>query len=670
MFTSDARRVTIPTSDVIDITGSSPVLKAATEAGIETRPLSKLIEREQAEEAFSASPDNTIQTNRGFELDVYRRPKSSQSWYDVVQSEIDKYGRPFEKDVRLLEEETGLQSGIQPLSAKVDLENAFKVDDGSIFRFGNGAPATKSKFEISRKVPYRNFFYDPATWIEDTLKKQGYFERPEAVKLREENTALSVKDSSGENAVVKNTIHRTPEEVQKDINDRFMSLDAEGTPVPTGYDAKTTDFMVKARYQFLNYYFFENGYDPARLVEDVQNFAKQNGLTKAQTEDIINYVYDTPSWELRQFVSRHDMPAYKKNLETMSDNMSAALSIDNSRTKFDSYTIPGTEIYNNPVSIAALKEEVRQRYSNDIEALRKEGLYSEEYLSSIVDESPRMKELTELEESLKRNGINTSDIYGVINRNDGSKAGYIVDLRQNPSHPIKVMMEQIKDSGQFGLTQEQIQAMAQAVTEKLNNAQPTRVYFADEPSYIGGYHRPSDGTSFANIRGSKNADELNSTVIHENIGHQTESAIHPSIMDRYQKAADAIVDGEPLIYAGSAKGKELRTTLLEFKEKVNPTGDLSDLKKTVQNMSDSDLLNTLKDINGYGQDYVNAASGNAEKIKIIRDAMKLPSAILAAYLGLSAMDDEEDKVSVRKHGGLLLCPTDIEQNQDYIKYFW
>lgn len=50
--------------------------------------------------------------------------------------------------------------------------------------------------------------------------------------------------------------------------------------------------------------------------------------------------------------------------------------------------------------------------------------------------------------------------------------------------------------------------------------------------------------------------------------------------------------------------------------------------------------------------------------------MKLSSAILATYLGLSAMDDEEDKVSVRKHGGLLLCPTNVEQNQDYIKYFW
>lgn len=136
------------------------------------------------------------------------------------------------------------------------------------------------------------------------------------------------------------------------------------------------------------------------------------------------------------------------------------------------------------------------------------------------------------------------------------------------------------------------------------------------------------------------------------------------------QAADAVVDGEPLIYADSAKGRELRTTLLEFKEKVNPTGDLADLKKTVENMSDSELLNTLEDINGYGEDYVRAASGNAEKIKIIRDAMKLPSAILAAYLGLSAMDDEEDKVSVRKHGGLLLYPIDVEQNQDYIKYFW
>lgn len=674
MFTSDARRVTIPTSDVIDITGSSPVLKAATEAGMETRPLSKLIEREQVEEAFSTSPDNTIRTNSGSGLDVYRRPKSSQTWYDIVQGEINKFGRPFEKDIRLLEEETGLDSGIQPLSAKVDLENAFKVDDGSIFRFGNGTPATKSKLEISRKVPYRNFFYDPATWIENTLKKQGYFERPEAVKLREENTALSVKDSSGENAgsyirVAKNARHRTPEEVQKDVNDRFMSLDSEENPVPTGYDAKTTDFMVKARQECLNDLVFKHSIRHT-FPGDAYYFAQKNGLTDPQVQAIINYVLSKPSNAFYKFIREHIPSVYRKNLETMSDNLSAAFSIDNRRVKYDGIDTSGTYICKNPVSISKLKEGVRQRYFDDIEALRKEGLYSDEYLSHIVEDSPRMRVLRALEESLKRNGINTSDIYGVINRSDGGRAGYIVDLRQNPSHPIKIMMEQIKDSGQFGLTQEQIQAMSQAVTDKLNKVYPTLVYFADRPSTVGGYYDLNTGRSYANIRNSKNEGALNSTVTHENIGHRTESAIHPSIMDRYQKAADVIVDGEPPIYADSAKGYELRTTLLEFKEKVNPTGDLADLKKTVQNMSDSELLNTLKGLNGYGGDYVRAASGNAEKIKIIRDAMKLPSAILAAYLGLSAMDDEEDKVSVRKHGGLLLCTTDVEQNQDHIKYFW
>lgn len=180
MFTSNARRVTIPTNDVINITGSSPVIKTATEAGIETRSPLKLIKREQAEEAASASPTNTIQTNHGnsgasANIDVYRRPTISQSWYDIVQGEINKYGRPLEKDVRLLEEETGLQSGIQPLSAKVDLENAFKADDGSSFRFGNGVKVADENLSrslsIARRVPYRNFFYDPATPAESLYKQ-------------------------------------------------------------------------------------------------------------------------------------------------------------------------------------------------------------------------------------------------------------------------------------------------------------------------------------------------------------------------------------------------------------------------------------------------------------------------------------------------------------------
>lgn len=180
MFTSNAKRVTIPTGDVINITGSSPVIKAATKAGIETRSPLKLIKREQAEEAASASSTNTIQTNHGnsgvsTDIDVYRRPTISQSWYDIVQGEINKYGRPLEKDVRLLEEETGLQSGIQPLSAKADLENAFKADDGSSFRFGNGVKVADENLSrslsIARRVPYRNFFYDPATPAESLYKQ-------------------------------------------------------------------------------------------------------------------------------------------------------------------------------------------------------------------------------------------------------------------------------------------------------------------------------------------------------------------------------------------------------------------------------------------------------------------------------------------------------------------
>ena len=108
------------------------------------------------------------------------KPKKKPKIPKEIQDIINKFGRPKVKDVRLLEETTGLKSYIHPIE---DAQKFRAIDYNTIMNtpieqmesvieqlpvFNNGRKFNYMKSSDYKGVqyPYRNFFYDPATTAE------------------------------------------------------------------------------------------------------------------------------------------------------------------------------------------------------------------------------------------------------------------------------------------------------------------------------------------------------------------------------------------------------------------------------------------------------------------------------------------------------------------------
>lgn len=163
--------LTVPTKDVILVSGHKGLLGQAKASGIKiaTSPQLQRIEK-------SITPRQSL--GRFNLAGGERRHYNTPYWIDV-NNIVKKYGTPKLKDVRLLEEMTGLKSGVSKLDNKAikiindaNRFNKLKVSEAEevmnqAYPNGRGVNFTNDREAyITGQFPYNNLFYDPTTYAE------------------------------------------------------------------------------------------------------------------------------------------------------------------------------------------------------------------------------------------------------------------------------------------------------------------------------------------------------------------------------------------------------------------------------------------------------------------------------------------------------------------------
>lgn len=163
--------LTVPTKDVILVSGHKGLLGQAKASGIKiaTSPQLQRIEK-------SITPRQSL--GRFNLAGGERRHYNTPYWIDV-NNIVKEYGTPKLKDVRLLEEITGLKSGVSKLNNnaikiindakgfdKLSLNEAEQVmnqtyPNGRVVNFTNDRETY-----VTSQLPYNNLFYDPTTYAE------------------------------------------------------------------------------------------------------------------------------------------------------------------------------------------------------------------------------------------------------------------------------------------------------------------------------------------------------------------------------------------------------------------------------------------------------------------------------------------------------------------------
>jgi hypothetical protein len=163
--------LTVPAKDVILVSGHKGLLSQAKSNGIKiaTSPQLQRIEK-------SITPRQSI--GRFNLAGGERRHYNTPYWIDV-NNIVKEYGTPKLKDVRLLEEITGLKSGVSKLDNnaikiindakgfnKLSLNEAEQVMNQT-YPNGRGVNFVNDReVYITGELPYNNLFYDPATYAE------------------------------------------------------------------------------------------------------------------------------------------------------------------------------------------------------------------------------------------------------------------------------------------------------------------------------------------------------------------------------------------------------------------------------------------------------------------------------------------------------------------------
>lgn len=163
--------LTVPTKDVILVSGHKGLLGQAKASGIKiaTSPQLQRIEK-------SITPRQSL--GRFNLAGGERRHYNTPYWIDV-NNIVKEYGTPKLKDVRLLEEMTGLKSGVSKLDNKAikiindaNRFNKLKVSEAEevmnqVYPNGRGVNFTNDREAyITGQFPYNNLFYDPTTYAE------------------------------------------------------------------------------------------------------------------------------------------------------------------------------------------------------------------------------------------------------------------------------------------------------------------------------------------------------------------------------------------------------------------------------------------------------------------------------------------------------------------------
>lgn len=190
----------IEPSDMFTIDDTTPVSPKEV-INITTAPMSKELSKAHGIQTFSTKTlENIDRGLRGAkdkarklslresifnpEARALKHRQVNRERYDAVQEIINKFGRPKVKDVRLLEEMTGLKSYIHPIEdaqlfRQIDYDAIMNTPINQIEEvinnlpvFNNGRRFNYRKASNYRGVqyPYRNFFYDPVTTAESKFQ--------------------------------------------------------------------------------------------------------------------------------------------------------------------------------------------------------------------------------------------------------------------------------------------------------------------------------------------------------------------------------------------------------------------------------------------------------------------------------------------------------------------
>lgn len=218
--------LTVPTKDVILVSGHKGVLSKAKASGIKTTTSPQLQRREE-----SITPRESL--GRFNLAGGERRHYNTPYWLDV-NNIVKEYGTPKLKDVRLLEELTGLKSGVTKLDnkamkiindanrfGKLKLNEAEEVmnqtyPNGRHVKFTNDRESY-----VTGQFPYNNLFYDPTTYAESNY----VFPKRLGGRCKLRNGGLTSKDRGSSK-------HPYPSVSSKDFAGGGRSY-----PIPTKADA-------------------------------------------------------------------------------------------------------------------------------------------------------------------------------------------------------------------------------------------------------------------------------------------------------------------------------------------------------------------------------------------------------------------------------------------------
>lgn len=218
--------LTVPTKDVILVSGHKGLLNQAKASGIKiaTSPQLQRIEK-------SITPRQSL--GRFNLAGGERRHYNTPYWIDV-NNIVKEYGTPKLKDVRLLEEMTGLKSGVSKLNNnaiktindakgfdKLSLNEAEQVMNQT-YPNGRGVNFTNDRETyVTSQLPYNSLFYDPTTYAESNY----VFPKRLGGRCKFRNGGLTSKDRSSSK-------HPYPSVSSKDFAGGGRSY-----PIPTKADA-------------------------------------------------------------------------------------------------------------------------------------------------------------------------------------------------------------------------------------------------------------------------------------------------------------------------------------------------------------------------------------------------------------------------------------------------
>lgn len=177
MFINGSKIIEEP-NKVTVISGDVDILKNAKKAGMQTLSSPKL--RKMYKEAEKEYQRNV---NKKFNLSKHPQDRANIAYATEVQRLQSQRGTPTLQDFRLLEQQTGLNAGVAPVSeyeSAIHTLNEMKsakisdIMNGTVkpFVYPNGREVDLSKAKIDhelgliKKAKYNNVFYDPATRAE------------------------------------------------------------------------------------------------------------------------------------------------------------------------------------------------------------------------------------------------------------------------------------------------------------------------------------------------------------------------------------------------------------------------------------------------------------------------------------------------------------------------